>query len=163
MGNIMKAKSYLLWLIISVPAPLFAGSDGIMFHCEIDKEWIDLFFDINRVAHYVHSKDYVIDLALDNRRDTNLFKMSSVPLVGGGQAHIKFTNGAYDYYLYDITAHSGDEYIFKSGVAVLKDGVVLSNRECINGATILSDAYERLPNFDQDPISFVQDEVHFYK
>jgi ABC-type antimicrobial peptide transport system permease subunit len=86
-GGIMKAKSCLLWLIISFPAPVFAGSDGIMFHCEIDKEWIDLFFDIDRVAHYVHSKDYVIDLALDNRRDTNLFKMSSVPLVGGGQVN----------------------------------------------------------------------------
>ena len=57
MGDIMKAKFYLLWLIMSLPAPVFAGSDGIMFHCEIDKEWIDLFFDIDRVAHYVHSKD----------------------------------------------------------------------------------------------------------
>ena len=163
MGDIMKAKFYLLWLIMSLPAPVFAGSNGIMFHCEIDKEWIDLFFDIDRVAHYVHSKDYVIDLALDNRKNTNFFQMSFTGLSGGGQAHIKFTNGGYDYYLYDITAHSGDYPTFKSGIAVLKDGVVLSNRECINDATILSDAYERLPSFHQDPISFVQDEVHFYK
>lgn len=139
----MKAKSCLLWLIISFPAPVFAGSDGIMFHCQIDKEWIDLFFDIDRVAHYVHSKSNVIDLALDNRKNANFFQMSFMGLSGGGQAHIKFTNGGYDYHLYDITAHSDEEYIFKSGVAVLKDGVVLSNRECINGATILSDAYER--------------------
>lgn len=159
----MKFKCCFLLLVIIFPARVFAGSDGIMFHCQIDKEWIDLFFDIDRIAHYVHSKNNVIDLALDNRKNANFFQMSFTGLSGGGQAHIKFTNGGYDYYLYDITAHSGDYPTFKSGVAVLKDGVVLSNRECMNGATILSDAYERLPEFEQDPISFVQDEVYFYK
>ena len=159
----MKFKYYLPFLAMTIPATAFAGSDGIMFHCQIGKEWIDLFFDIDRVAHYVHSKNNVIDLALDNRKNANFFQMSFTGLSGGGQAHIKFTNGGYDYYLYDITARSGDYPTFKSGVAVLKDGVVLSNRECINDATILSDAYERLPRFDQDPISFVEDEVYFYK
>ena len=159
----MKFKYYLPFLAMTIPAPAFAGSDGIMFHCQIGKEWIDLFFDINRVAHYVHSKKNVIDLALDNRVNVNFFQMSFTGLSGGGEAHIKFTNDGYDYYLYDITAHSGDYPTFKSGVAVLRDGVVLSNRECINDATILSDAYERLPRFDQDPISFVEDEVYFYK
>ncbi len=159
----MNGKNYSLILLLCVSCCSFADSNGVMFHCQINKEWIDIFIDAKGVTHYEHRKNNVIDLALDNQKNANLFKMSSIPLIGGGEAHIKFTNGGYDYYLYDITAHSDEEYIFKSGVAVLRDSVVLSNRECVNGATILSDAYERLPGFHQDPISFVQDDVYFYK
>lgn len=159
----MNKKHFPLILLLTFPYCGFAEDNSVMFHCQINKEWIDLSINNEGVTHYEHSKNNVIDLALDNQKNANLFKMSSISLIGGGEAHIKFTNGVYDYYLYDITAHIGEEYIFKSGVAVLRDGVVLSNRECINDATILSDAYERLPRFDQDPISFVQDEVYFYK
>jgi hypothetical protein len=159
----MKKIKYPLLLLLCFSCRSFAYGNGIMFHCQINKEWVDLFFDASRVAHYVHSKNGVIDLSLDNGDDINIFKFSFRGLSGGGETHIKFSNHSYDYYLYDITAHSGEDYTFKSGVAVLKDGVVLSNKECINDATILRDAYEGLPRFEQDHISFIQDKaIIFY-
>lgn len=162
MGNVMKAKFYLLWLIMSLPAPVFAGSDGIMFHCQIENGWVDLFLDIDGVTHYVHSKSNVIDLALDNHLNASFFKISSTMLIGGGEAHIKFTNGHYDYYIYDITADVGEAAISKSGIAVLNGGVVLDNQVCFNNANIRGEAYQRLPRFEQDFISFVYDEVRLY-
>jgi hypothetical protein len=159
----MRKFKYPLLLLLCFSCRSFAYDNGIMFHCQINKEWADLFFDASGVVHYVHSKNGVIDLSLDNRLKKDLFRISSMPLNGGGEAHIKFSNHSYDYYLYDITAHSGEDYTFKSGVAVLKDGVVLSNKECINDATILRDAYEGLPRFEQDHISFIQDKaIIFY-
>lgn len=159
----MKAKSYLLWLIISFPVPVLAGSDGILFHCEVDNGWVDLFWDADGVVHYVHSDGNVIDLALNNHRKIDLFKISSALLIGGGETHIKFTNGAYDYYIYDVTADLGETVISKSGIAVLRGGVVLDNLKCINDANIRGEAYQRLPRLEQDFISFVEDEVYFYK
>jgi hypothetical protein len=150
----MKVMQYSLVLLICFSWHAYSCSPGVMFHCQINNEWIDLFFDNHGVAHYVHRKNGVVDLSLNNKTNEGLFKISFQGLSGGGEAHVKFSNKSYDYYLYDITAHSGEDYTFVSGVAVLKDGVLLSNRECMNDATICSDAYEHLPEVDQGEVSF---------
>ena len=52
----MNGKNYSLILLLCVSCCSFADSNGVMFHCQINKEWIDMFIDAKGVTHYEHRK-----------------------------------------------------------------------------------------------------------
>jgi hypothetical protein len=103
------------------------------------------------VVSYVNLKNGYVNFIIQESGMQNKFYLSSVPMNGGGQTRIKFSNKGYDYYLYEITHHSGEDYVFKEGVAVFKNGKVVSNKECENGdSTVRSVAYDRLTEREYD-------------
>lgn len=88
------------------------------------------------------------------------FKFSSVAYSGGGEAHLSFENGGYEYILYDrMIAGDWDNkghraHTFNTGVLVRKGGRVMSNLRCTGaGDTMRAPAYA-LPKepFDYDLI-----------
>lgn len=79
------------------------------------------------------------------------FFFSSTMYSGGGEAHIRFANGGYDYILFDRTIRTNfkgptNDPAFSSGIVVRgPNGGKPSTRSCSNDASIKSDAYEALP------------------
>ncbi|MFJ3048277.1 hypothetical protein ACIPEN_20785 [Herbaspirillum chlorophenolicum] len=79
------------------------------------------------------------------------FFFSSTMYSGGGEAHIRFASGGYDYILFDRTVRTNfkgptNDPQFSSGIVVRgPKGGKASTRGCTNDASIKSDAYEALP------------------
>lgn len=82
-----------------------------------------------------------------------LFFFSSTPYAGGGEAHIRFVNAGYTYYLYDRAVKGEGGPIFSSGVAIYRDGEKISNPTCENDASIHQSAYE---NMTREPYLDIQ-------
>ena len=103
----------------------------------------------NGFLSYINLKNGYVNFIYQEDDVRNKVYISSVPMNGGGQTRIRFSNKGYDYYLYEITHHSGEDYVFKEGVAVVKDGKVISNKECENGdSTVRQVAYSALGRED---------------
>ncbi len=139
---------------------LFSGglhAEGtIYFKCVVGVNEYLLSESDSGVISYVNLKNGYVNFVFQENGIQNNFYLSSVPMNGGGQTRIKFSNHGYDYYLYEITHHSGENYVFKEGVAVVKNGEVISNKECENGdSTVRNVAYDRLTEHEYDfDISF---------
>ncbi|MFL9923202.1 hypothetical protein PQR62_02920 [Herbaspirillum lusitanum] len=78
------------------------------------------------------------------------FFFSSTGYSGGGEAHIRFKNGDVEYTLFDRTIRTGfgkgpNNPQFSSGVVVRDKNGKASSRSCGNDASIMSTAYEALP------------------
>ena len=75
---------------------------------------------------------------------------SSVPYAGGGEAHLRFANGQYEYIVYDRTTKgewgkAGHRpTFFSAGVVIRKDKKIISNLKCRpeDHASIRAVAYE---------------------
>ncbi|WP_432240883.1 hypothetical protein [Herbaspirillum robiniae] len=86
------------------------------------------------------------------------FFFSSTMYSGGGEAHIRFSNGGYDYILFDRTVRTNfkgptNDPQFSSGIVVRgPKGSKPSTRSCANDASIRSAAYEALPTEDFDDL-----------
>jgi hypothetical protein len=85
------------------------------------------------------------------------FFFSSTGYSGGGEAHIRFRNGEYDYILFDRTVRTGfgngpNYPEFTSGVVTRRRGAVIGLRRCSNNASIVSKAYEALPTEEFEDI-----------
>jgi hypothetical protein len=85
------------------------------------------------------------------------FFFSSTPYSGGGEAHIRFSNGDYDYILFDRTVRTAfgngpNNPEFTSGVVTRRKGTVVSRRLCSNNGAIVSKAYEALPKEEFEDI-----------
>ncbi|MBP0599910.1 hypothetical protein J8I26_17505 [Herbaspirillum sp. LeCh32-8] len=82
------------------------------------------------------------------------FFFSSTMYSGGGEAHIRFTNGGYDYILFDRTVRTNfkgptNDPAFSAGVVVRSlSGGRASTRSCTNDASIRAAAYDALPRED---------------
>lgn len=74
----------------------------------------------------------------------SIFFLSSTPYAGGGEAHIRFSNADYTYYLYDKTIKSDDGPIFSSGIVIYHHAKRISNLICSNDASIHQKAYGRI-------------------
>lgn len=124
---------------------------GIYFKCVVGANEYLLSESDSGVVSYVNLKNGYVNFVIQESDMQNKFYLSSVPMNGGGQTRIKFSNNGYDYYLYEITHHSGEDYVFKEGVAVVKNGKVISNKECENGdSTVRNVAYDRLTEHEYD-------------
>lgn len=79
------------------------------------------------------------------------FFFSSTMYSGGGEAHIRFSNGGYDYLLFDRTVRTNfkgptNDPRFSAGIVVRGPrGSKPVTRGCSNDASIKADAYEALP------------------
>lgn len=76
------------------------------------------------------------------------FFYSATGYAGGGEAHIRFANGAYDYILFERTVQgeSGGKRKpqFSAGVITRKAGKVLSVRTCAQGRALQLDVADQL-------------------
>lgn len=70
------------------------------------------------------------------------FKLSTAPYPGGGENRIRFTNGIYSYFIYDITKSQQDttplNSIQTAGIAVYINGKRIANIKCENSETSIS-------------------------
>lgn len=70
------------------------------------------------------------------------FKLSTSPAPGGGENRIRFTNGIYSYFIYDITKSQQDtaplNSIQTAGIAVYTNGKRIANIKCENSETSIS-------------------------
>ena len=85
------------------------------------------------------------------------FFFSSTAYSGGGEAHIRFRNGDYEYILFDRTVRTGfgggpNNPEFTSGVVTRRKGTTVSRRLCSNSGSIVSKAYEDLPKEEFEDI-----------
>jgi len=89
------------------------------------------------------------------------FHFSSTAYAGGGEAHLAFSNGGYDYLLYDRMIagdwdkHGHRAHQVSTGILVKKGGRILSNLACRKpDDSIRGGAYQALPaeDFDYDAV-----------
>ncbi len=89
------------------------------------------------------------------------FVFSNTAYGGGGEAHLRFSNGGYDYLLYDrVVAEDPDaagrrKHDVSTGVLVSKSGRVVSNSACIKPQdSMRGAAYQGLPGepFDDNAL-----------
>lgn len=70
------------------------------------------------------------------------FKLSNTPYPGGGENRIRFTNGIYSYFMYDITKSQQDtpslDSIQTAGIAVYANGKRITNLRCENSETSIA-------------------------
>lgn len=89
---------------------------------------------------------------------TGKFLFSSTAYSGGGEAHIRFSNGGYDYILFDRTVRTNfkgptNDPQFSAGIVVRGPaGAKPNTRGCRNDASIKSDAYSALPTEEFDSL-----------
>lgn len=131
-------------LILMFPGYLRAEG-GVYFRCISGVNEYLLSEGDDGFVSYINLKNGYVNFVYQEDVVRNKIYISSVPMNGGGQTRIRFSNHGYDYYLYEITHHSGEDYVFKEGVAVVRNGKVISNKECENGdSTVRQIAYSAL-------------------
>lgn len=86
----------------------------------------------------------------EDRRDAReVFRYSATGYAGGGEVHIRFANGAYDYILFERTVQAESsgkrKPQFSAGVVTRKAGKVLSVRTCAQGGALQIDLADQLP------------------
>ncbi|GAA7765430.1 hypothetical protein HpMS107_37360 [Helicobacter pylori] len=86
-----------------------------------------------------------IDMEIsDGGRKNNKFYFSYRPYAGGGEAHIKFSNNGYRYYIYDKIIKADDGHDFSAGIVVYRGDKKVANLGCINNASIRQQAYSSI-------------------
>jgi hypothetical protein len=81
------------------------------------------------------------------------FKFSSTPYAGGGEAHVRFENGDYTYFIYDKDVKNSDGGLNSTaGIIVKKGGKAVANMQCDNDASIHSEAYDIIPKESYEDI-----------
>jgi hypothetical protein len=85
----------------------------------------------------------------EDRRDARkVFRYSATGYAGGGEAHIRFANGAYDYILFERTVQvepaGKRKPQFSAGVVTRKAHKVLSVRTCAQGGALQVDVADHL-------------------
>ncbi len=128
---------------------LFSGclyADGaIYFRCVVGANAYLLSESDDGIVSYVNLKNGYVNFVYQADAWPKIFYLSSAPMNGGGQTRIKFSNHGYEYYLYEITHRTEDGYLFKQGVSVVKNGKIISNKECDNDdSTVQQVAYNAL-------------------
>jgi hypothetical protein len=82
-----------------------------------------------------------IEISSDGANERKVFYFSNTPYAGGGEAHIRFSQSGYTYYLYDKTIKSNDGPEFSAGIVVYRGERKISNLICNNDASIRQSAY----------------------
>lgn len=142
-------KGTMVSIIACVLMLMFPGylcaEGGVYFRCISGVNEYLLSEGDDGFISYINLKNGYVNFVYQEDEVRNKIYISSVPMNGGGQTRIRFSNHGYDYYLYEITHHSGEDYVFKEGVAVVRNGKVISNKECENGdSTVRQIAYSAL-------------------
>lgn len=132
----------------------FAGDmckigERAVFNCELDKSIASLCFEQNsRSFVYRDGTPAKIDLVVPAQRKTSEsppFYFSNIPYSGGGEVHVRFRQGGYQYYLYDKTVRTDDGPDFSAGIVVYKNNKKVANLTCNNDASVHQEVYEMMP------------------
>ena len=131
-----------------------------LFNCNLAKKTASLCLKkrTNQIEYRMGTdakKEFTFPKTLKNSIEQ--FKLSTTPYSGGGENRIRFSNGIYNYFIYDITKTqkyiSGDDSLQIAGIAIYAKNKFIANLKCSNsGASITSPAFEILQreNFSQE-------------
>ncbi|MEM5342890.1 hypothetical protein [Paraburkholderia azotifigens] len=146
--------------VVAVAMPMFihvsAHAEGmckqdeqVVFNCELKKSTASLCIDKKtRKFVYRNGTRDKMDLqvpARDKGEDANPFQFSNVPYAGGGEAHVRFERGDYNYYLYDKTVKTADGPEMSAGIVVFRQKRKIAEMACQNDASVHQEAYEEMP------------------
>jgi len=160
--NIYHKKSLLIFMLYFLLSPPAYSQDNItpytankqqpntlcttgeqsIFTCFTGKKTASLCIKESRndlFAQYRYGTSKKLDLAYPEtqRNSSGKFMLSTTPYPGGGANRIRFVNGGYNYFMYDITKpkvdSDGQSYpIFMSGILVRKNGRNIASLYCDN-------------------------------
>jgi hypothetical protein len=122
-------------------------SNSLIFDCQLPGSTVVLCLSSQTGAvTYRASSSGKTDMLISSldQKDAR-FLFSSAPNVGGGEAHIRFSNGEYTYILYDRTVRTVDGADSSAGVVVYRKTKKIANLICENDASIRQLAYSKLP------------------
>jgi hypothetical protein len=120
-------------------------NEVVIFNCELKKSTSSLCKskDHHTLTYRNGTKNKTnIEISDYQQTQKNLFLFSNTFYSGGGEAHIRFSNSGYTYYLYDKTIKTDDEPIFSAGIAIYQGEKKISNLICNNDAAIHQEAYQ---------------------
>ncbi|WP_162067749.1 hypothetical protein [Burkholderia sp. THE68] len=123
-----------------------------IFNCEFSQSMSSLCESSDGSIIYRSGEKNKIKLEISNRRKENFFYLSSRPLVGGGETHVRFNNGEYTYYMFDRMSVTKDGSDSSAGVIAFKNGRIIFNRTCANDASVRQRGYQILPREDFNDI-----------
>jgi len=124
-------------------------NETVFFNCKLRESASSLCRSkINGTLTYRNgnSTNENIHVSDDGANKGKVFFFSSVPKIGGGEAHIRFSHLGYTYYLYDVTMRSDGIPTSYAGIVVLKNKNRIANFECRNDASITEKAYQVIPS-----------------
>ncbi|WP_322015971.1 hypothetical protein [Paraburkholderia sp. J12] len=140
-------------LIINLAAATVAHAEGMcksgeltIFNCALSKSISSLCQSSDKgVLTYRNGIDREVRFELSNKGNQNspVFFFSNTPYAGGGEAHIRFSNQEYTYYLYDKTIKTDEGPTFSAGIVIYKKNKI-SNLVCSNDASIHEEAYQSM-------------------
>lgn len=126
-----------------------------VFSCQIKNKKAELCY--SKVANsfvYRFKKGNVVQLQYPKiPSGSDLFKFSSTGYAGGGEAHIRFENDGYTYFIYDKDVKESDGSLNSiAGIMAKKGAKTIANMQCDNDAPIHSEAYTLIPKENYDDI-----------
>lgn len=123
---------------------LCSSSETVIFHCELANRTAAICqTKDSRSFIYRHARKSGIDLEVSGAgaEPKTRFYFSNTPYAGGGEAHIRFSRGKYDYYLYDRVVRHDDGPETSAGMVIYKARKRVSSLHCTNDASIHQNAY----------------------
>lgn len=135
---------------------LCAASETVLFNCELKHRSASLCFnEKTKLIKYRFGTEAREDLIYPKTLAKNeySFELSTTPYPGGGENRIRFANGKYNYFIYDITRRQQDktsiDSIQTAGIAVYENGKRIANLKCENSETSIAPlAFEILQKED---------------
>ncbi len=161
MGSLVLACALLpaMGVLAATPAPsLCEASEVVVLTCELkgSRTMLSLCAGANFPApgaslQYRFGAPGKVELRYPEGHPNarKAFLYSATGYSGGGEVHIRFANGAYDYILFERTVQveSGGKRKpqFSAGVVTRKAQKVLSVRTCAQGSALRLDVADQLP------------------
>ncbi|MDT3719719.1 hypothetical protein [Pseudomonas oryzihabitans] len=131
---------------------LCSAGEATLFNCILTKKTASLCLSktANQIQYRIGTglkKEFIYPKLTEGSIEK--FKLSATPYPGGGENRIRFSNGTYSYFIYDITKTQADasngESIQAAGIVVYARNKRIANLKCSNSETsITSSAFETL-------------------
>ena len=150
----MNACQAMLAALIVQTSAVAAGAEGlcttkeaVIFNCEFERAAASLCQSVkngNLVYRSARDGRLAVEVSNEGGGKEQVFRFSFAPYAGGGEAHIRFKQSEYTYYLYDYTIRTDEGPTFSAGVAIYRRDKRISNLNCVNDASIRASAYESI-------------------
>jgi hypothetical protein len=125
------------------------------YHCEINDDLYALLLASPTKLIYVHDRGGVNQFKYPKSGRPGGYTLERDINPMGEQTSIHFNNEGYDYYLYNFISPSRDGGAIANGVAVAKDGIIISSKLCENpDSMIRCPAYDLLPRAKSNGVLF---------
>jgi hypothetical protein len=148
-----KWISLIVPMVLAFPVVAAEHSDKIcenagtlIFNCKLPRSTASLCMSRTGSLTYTAQSFKGNALKLTNLGDKGTkFRFSNVAFSGGGEAHIRFQNNGYEYFLFDKTVKTNEGPDFNAGILVYRSNRRIASFTCENDASIHEDAYTQLP------------------